>query len=128
MSHDCAADRGSGRGNVLYTASDLGELVSKAPRRHRFAIVPTAGQRLPGLPDAECQQFLGLLALELAQFLNGEAWEGNGPRLLGLGRLEAQLCFGLLQALDHARSIFRQRSANISPRRIPVDRAMSTGQ
>lgn len=42
------------------------------------------------------------MALELAQFLNGEACEGNGPRLLGLGRLEAQLCFGLLQALDHA--------------------------
>jgi len=74
--------------NVLHSACDLGEFVGEASRRHWIAIRATEGQRLAGLTNAERQQFLGLLALEPAQFLNNKAREGDGPRLLSLGSLK----------------------------------------
>ena len=63
--------------HILHSAHETGELVRKTERLMRLAIGTATEQGVAGLPDAECEQFLGLLALKPAQLFDSVSGQGD---------------------------------------------------
>jgi hypothetical protein len=100
------------------------ECTREISRRPRLIIWLQANMRFVYLPNAEAQQFFGLLESMSAQFLDSERWHRNGPGAPdfgGLSRTPLFVCSKLAatEIWPASSSILRQRSAANSPRRRP---------
>jgi hypothetical protein len=86
--------------NDLRASDQQRKLVRQATGLHRLAIRAAANQRTTVLPYPERYQFLGLLTLQSAQFVDCKARKCDHARLPSLRGLEAKPGLCLLQALD----------------------------
>src|SRR3981081_3698816 len=91
------------KGQIVHPSNEACKLMSEALWLQRLPVSSRAHQVILGLPNAERQQLLRLLAVPPSQLGDREGRENDGPVPIRLRRLKADAAFsfGLLKALHN---------------------------
>src|SRR5262245_9130697 len=88
----------SNAGEILHPPYQVIELMGQAPRLQRHSVGAAAHQGLACLPNAQGEQFLGLLTPEPTEFVDRECGKGDGTTPTRLRVLKPQFTLCLLKA------------------------------